>query len=103
MPQIKPASTGASNFCPSTVLQVAISAHGEKVMRFLAASVLAFAFLSSEAKATTYYNIAVECKFDIEQYCKNIPKIRIRDLRACLAKHEKDLFPRCQDHYKAAR
>ena len=72
-------------------------------MRYLAASVLALAFLHSEAKATTAYNIALICKFDIEQYCKNIPKVRIRELRQCLAKHEKDLYPRCQDHYKEAR
>jgi hypothetical protein len=73
-------------------------------MRFLAASALIFAFLPSGAKAgVTTYNIAVECKFDIEQYCKKIPKIKIRELRECLAKHEKDLFPRCQDHYKEAR
>jgi hypothetical protein len=72
-------------------------------MRFLSALVLAFAFLSSEAKATTYYNIMAICKFDIEQYCKKIPRVKIRELRECLAKHEKDLFPRCQDHYKEAK
>jgi hypothetical protein len=72
-------------------------------MRFILASAFAFAFLSSEAKAVTNYNIAIVCKFDIEQYCKNIPKTKIRELRECLAKHEKDLFPRCQDHYKQAR
>jgi hypothetical protein len=72
-------------------------------MRFLVAWALALAFLSSEAKAITTYNIAIVCKFDIEQYCKNIPKSKIRELRECLAKHEKDLFPRCQDHYKEAR
>jgi hypothetical protein len=72
-------------------------------MRFLAAWALAFAFLPSGAKAATTYNIAAVCKFDIEQYCKHIPKVRIRELRQCLAKHEKDLFPRCQDHYKEAR
>jgi hypothetical protein len=72
-------------------------------MRFLSASALVFAFLSSEANATTSYNISIVCKFDIEQYCKTIPKVRIRELRECLAKHEKDLFPRCQDHYKEAR
>ena len=72
-------------------------------MRFLAASALVFAFWSTEVKAVTSYNIAVVCKFDIDQYCKKIPKIRIRELRECLAKHEKDLFPQCQDHYKQAR
>jgi hypothetical protein len=72
-------------------------------MRFLAASALVFTFFSSEVKATTYYNIAVVCKFDIDQYCKGIPKVRIRELRQCLAKHEKNLFPQCQDHYKEAK
>jgi hypothetical protein len=72
-------------------------------MRFLAALALAFAFLPLEADAATTYNIAAICRFDIEQYCKNIPKVRIRELRQCLAKHEKNLFPRCQDHYKEAR
>jgi len=72
-------------------------------MKVVAASILAFILLSSRANAITTYNIAVICKFDIEQYCKGIPKTRIRDLRQCLANHEKDLFPRCQDHYKEAK
>ena len=72
-------------------------------MRAVAASVLALGCLSLEAKATTVYSIAIICKFDIEQYCKTIPKIKIRELRECLGKHEKDLFPRCQDHYKEAK
>jgi hypothetical protein len=40
------------------------------------------------------------CKMDIEQYCKGINKKRIRDLKECLAKHEKNLFPTCQNYYK---
>jgi hypothetical protein len=72
-------------------------------MKFAAASVLALVFWAQEANATTHYNIAIVCKFDIDQYCKKIPKIRIRELRQCLAKHEKDLFPQCQDHYKEAK
>ena len=72
-------------------------------MKALVASVLALVLLSSGARAVTTYNIDYVCKFDIEQYCKNIKKTRIRDLRECLAKHEKDLFPSCQDHYKEAR
>jgi hypothetical protein len=72
-------------------------------MKVIAASVFALILLSSGAQAVTYYSIAVICKFDIDQYCKNIPKIRLRDLKECLAKHDKDLFPRCQDHYKEAK
>ena len=72
-------------------------------MRIVAALVFAFVLLPQAANAITTYNIAQICKFDIDQYCKNIPKARIRDLRECLARHEKDLFPRCQDHYKEAR
>jgi len=72
-------------------------------MKVIAASVLGLFLLSSGAHAITTYSIVVVCKFDIDQYCKSIPKVRIRDLRECLAKHEKDLFPNCQDHYKEAR
>ncbi len=71
-----------------------------KALYFLLAMVLLWAV---PASATTYYAIGVVCKLDIEQYCKGITKNRIRDLRECLAKHEKDLFPRCQDHYKEAK
>ncbi len=72
-------------------------------MKVIATSILAFILLSSGARAVTYYSIAQVCKFDMDQYCKGIDKRRIRDLRECLAKHEKDLFPRCQDHYKEAK
>ena len=47
--------------------------------------------------------ISAICGFDMQQYCKGITVKRIRDLKECLAKHEKDLLPRCQDHYKEAR
>ena len=72
-------------------------------MRIIAASVLALMVTMPAAEAITMYNIMKVCKFDIDQYCKGIPKARIRDLRACLGKHEKDLFPQCQDHYKEAK
>lgn len=72
-------------------------------MRVIAASVLALIFLTPAAEAVTTYNISIVCKMDIDQYCKKIPKTRIRDLRECLAQHEKDLFPQCQDHYKEAK
>lgn len=72
-------------------------------MKIIAASLLALVLLSQGAGAVTYYSIAKVCKFDIEQYCKGIDKRRIRDLRGCLATHEKDLFPNCQDHYKEAK
>jgi hypothetical protein len=52
--------------------------------------------------AGTIYKIRIVCKFDIEQYCKTIRAKRIRDIKECLAKHEKDLLPQCQDHYKDA-
>ncbi|MGO8954098.1 MAG: hypothetical protein ACLPWS_17160 [Rhodomicrobium sp.] len=72
-------------------------------MKAVAASLLALALLSPGAHAQTYYSILKVCKFDIEQYCKDIKKARIRELRECLANHHKDLFPNCQDHYKEAR
>jgi len=72
-------------------------------MKIVAACVLALMLFSTHASAVTYYQIGNECKLDIDQYCKNIPKIRLRDLRQCLAAHEKDLFPRCKDHYKEAK
>ena len=72
-------------------------------MRFIAA--LSFLLvLSCGAQADiTVYRIGMICKFDMEQYCKGIPAKRIRDLKECLAKHEKELLPRCQDHYKEAK
>jgi Cysteine rich repeat len=73
-------------------------------MKVKAAAIAALILLPSGAWAVgTTYNISKVCKFDIEQYCKDIPKTRIRDLRECLAKHDKDLFPQCQDHYMQAK
>jgi hypothetical protein len=63
---------------------------------------LALCLPLSSAQAITVYKILVVCKFDIQQYCKGIKAKRIRELRECLAKHEKDLLPTCQDHYKEA-
>jgi hypothetical protein len=72
-------------------------------MKTLAALATALALVPAGAAAQTHYDIVKECKFDMEQYCKDIKRVRIRDLRECLAKHEKDLFPRCRDHYQVAR
>ncbi|MGO9543820.1 MAG: hypothetical protein ACLPPF_03390 [Rhodomicrobium sp.] len=72
-------------------------------MKIIAASMLVFILLPTGTQAQTAYAINKVCKFDIEQYCRSIPKTRIRDLKECLAKHEKDLFPNCQDHYKIAK
>ncbi len=58
---------------------------------------------SSSSGGGTVYKIGAICTFDIQQYCKGIPPKRIRDLKECLAKNEKNLLPRCQDHYKEAR
>jgi len=72
-------------------------------MRLTIIGTITLMLISPKANAISVYSIALVCKMDIEQYCKSIPKTRIRDLRECLQKHEKDLFPQCQDHYKEAR
>jgi hypothetical protein len=74
-------------------------------MRILAALALTLALLSNAHAQSggTTYKIGAICAFDMQQYCKGIPPKRIRDLKECLAKHEKDLLPRCQDHYKEAK
>ncbi len=73
-------------------------------MRTFAALTLSFVLVSgAHAQNGTVYHIAAICTFDIQQYCKGISVKRIRDLRECLAKHERELMPRCQDHYKEAR
>jgi hypothetical protein len=72
-------------------------------MRLTFIGMIALMLVSPEANAITVYSIAQVCRMDIEQYCKAVPKTRIRDLRECLQKHERDLFPQCQDHYKEAR
>ncbi len=72
-------------------------------MKALAAPVLALALLAAGAQAQTRYSFDDICKYDIQQYCKDIRRARIRDLKACLAKHEKDLFPRCLENYKDAK
>ena len=73
-------------------------------MRTFAALALSFILVSAaNAQNGTVYKIKEICGWDVAQYCKGISFKRIRDLRECLAKHEKDLLPRCQDHYKEAR
>jgi Cysteine rich repeat len=72
------------------------------IMKTLAISTLTLALLTAGASAQTRTSLDDVCKFDIQQYCKDIRKTRIRELRECLRKHEKDLFPRCQDNYKEA-
>lgn len=72
-------------------------------MKVISASVLALALIASSAHAQTRYSLQGICAFDIQQYCKDIRKTRLRELKECLAKHEKDLFPRCQDNYKEAK
>ncbi len=73
-------------------------------MKAFAAMALSLGLVSAaNAQSGTVYKIREICSFDIAQYCKDIPAKRIRDLKECLARHEKDLLPRCQDHYKEAR
>jgi hypothetical protein len=71
-------------------------------MKTLAISALALALLTAGASAQFRASFDDVCKFDIQQYCKDIRRTRVRELRECLRKHEKDLFPRCQDNYKNA-
>jgi predicted dienelactone hydrolase len=71
-------------------------------MRIIAALVLSFALMSEGQAQITIYKMANICGFDIQQYCKDIPLKKLKDMKQCLAKHEKDLLPRCQDHYKEA-
>ncbi len=72
-------------------------------MKTIILSAIALCLLFPEAEAQTSYSLSKVCKLDIDQYCRDIRKTRTRDLKACLAGHEKDLFPQCQDHYKQAR
>jgi hypothetical protein len=72
-------------------------------MKVLAASLLALALLTSGANAQSRFALGAICGFDIQQYCKDIRRTRTRELKECLAKHEKNLFPRCQDHYREAK
>jgi hypothetical protein len=72
-------------------------------MKVLAASLLALALLTSGANAQSRFALGAVCAFDIQQYCKDIRRTRTRELKECLGKHEKDLFPRCQDHYREAK
>jgi hypothetical protein len=71
-------------------------------MKHAAAFALVCLFASNAEAATTTYKIKDVCRFDMEQYCKGIKAKRLRDLKACLAKNERNLLPRCQDHYKEA-
>ena len=71
-------------------------------MRACAILLLATFGLTQTAQAVTIYAISDVCGLDMQQYCKGMKPTRLRDLRACLARHERELLPRCQDHYKEA-
>jgi hypothetical protein len=72
-------------------------------MKAAAALALIVALVPGAQAAPTTYRLMIVCKWDKEQYCKDIPYKKVRELKECLAKHEKDLLPQCQDHYKDAR
>jgi hypothetical protein len=72
-------------------------------MKIVAALALTVALASRAQAEIKTYKLNDVCKFDKEQYCKDIKYSYINKLRECLAKHEKDLLPRCQDNYKIAR
>jgi Cysteine rich repeat len=94
--------SGRSNFCPALGLRHREASKGEEPMKVIYASLFALALLPSAAHAVTSYSLSGVCKMDIEQYCKGIRKNRLREMKECLAKHDKDLFPQCQDHYREA-
>lgn len=71
-------------------------------MRIIAALALSFALPTAAQADQTTYKLSQICGWDKEQYCKDIPLRKVKELKECLAKHEKDLLPRCQDHYKEA-
>jgi hypothetical protein len=72
-------------------------------MKFTATVTLISVLACVPANATiTIYKLQSVCKMDIEQYCKDIRRTLIRDMKACLARHETELLPYCQDHYKEA-
>jgi hypothetical protein len=76
----------------------------EKIMKAMAALLLALALLPSAAHAQIRQgSIAGACAWDIQQYCKGINPRRTHDLKACLALHDKDLYPRCKDRYKGGK
>jgi len=73
-------------------------------MKTITALLLALALLPSTAHAQMQHvPIAGVCGWDIQQYCKGINPRRTRELKECLGKHEKDLYPRCRDHYKEGK
>lgn len=57
-------------------------------MRSVAALALVFALISEAKADITIYRLMIVCKFDKEQYCKDIPYKYVHQLRECLAKHE---------------
>jgi hypothetical protein len=51
---------------------------------------------------TTIYKLKAVCPYDIQQYCKDIRRTLTKQIKECLARHERELLPYCQDHYKDA-
>jgi hypothetical protein len=74
-------------------------------MKVMAALLLTLALLPSAAHAQLRQRVPLAgvCGWDIQQYCKGINPRRTREMKECLAKHEKELYPRCQDAYKEAK
>jgi hypothetical protein len=71
-------------------------------MRIIVALALSFALISAGQAIQTTYKLGDVCRFDLQQYCKDIPLKKVKEVKQCLAQHEKDLLPRCQDHYREA-
>jgi Cysteine rich repeat len=72
-------------------------------MKFIAMVALISLLASFPVEATTtVYRLQLVCTFDIQQYCKDIRRTLTKQIKECLARHERELLPYCQDHYKEA-
>ena len=72
-------------------------------MKFIATVALISVLACFPANATiTIYKLQIVCKLDIDQYCKDIRRTLTRQIKECLARHETELLPYCQDHFKEA-
>jgi hypothetical protein len=69
----------------------------------VAAAGLAVSLFCAPANAMITYQLFEVCKFDIEQYCKDIPRKKKKQVKECLEKKNDSLLPRCQNYYKQAK
>jgi hypothetical protein len=68
-------------------------------VRFFAIQILVASVALTPAFAQKRRKVAEVCAWDIERFCKQLKGLEIK---ACLAKHEAQLFPSCKDNYRQA-